>query len=102
MSNFVETVKVVSDNPEHNGYFIKNLADLQEGDVVYGEEYKTTESKAKVPEIEDKVGTEEDEFTGMSRDDLIAYLKEQGENPHHMTGEAKLREACRKVAAELV
>ena len=90
---FAETVKVVSDNPEHvNGYIVKNSADVTDSDVIFGE-------KAKKPVVDE---TEHDQFEAMSREDMLEYLTEQGENPHHLTGEAKLRVACRKVASDLV
>ena len=83
-----ETVKVVSDNPSHEqGFIVKNKADLKPEDVIFGE---------KAPEGDD------DHFADMDADALRAYLTEHGEKPHHMTGEAKLRDACRKLATDSI
>lgn len=96
MSEFIETVKVVSDNPEHGGYLVKNKCDLKDGDVIYGEK-----PVAKIATVVAAEATS-DEFESMGDAELRAYLTEHGKTPHHLTKEAKLRAMCREVASELV
>ena len=88
MTDEIETVKVVSNNPAHEqGYIIKNKSDLAEGDVIFGEEANTAPEET------------QDQFDSMDKAALVEYLTAHGQKPHQATGESKLRIACREVAA---
>jgi len=90
MSGFIETVRVRSDNPSHQpeGFYVKNLADLRDDEVIFGAEPKAPGG--------DQTG---DQFDAMDKDALKAFLTEKGVEFHHMTGEVKLRELARGVTA---
>lgn len=91
MSEHPETIKVVSENPEHvNGYIIKNLADVTDDDVRF------EKSPVKSPEQGSA-----DQFEAMSVEDMKAYLIDREVDFHQLTGEKKLRELCRKAAQDL-
>jgi len=84
----VPTAKVRSNKPGHEqGYFIKNVADLTESDILFD-----APASAKA----DKVIT--DPFSEMDKDELKAHLTEQEIAFHHMSGETKLRELAREHA----
>lgn len=77
MTDFPETVKVVSSNPEHGGFIVKNLSDLTSDDVVFG--------ATKVAKVE-TVASGTAGFESMTDDQLKAFLNSKGIKFHHLAG----------------